>query len=82
MLVKEEYASQRRIFERAIFQLYYDENKSHWQDDDVCFVLDQHAKLDFYSASSVKQQSMGRHVDPFGHINPIPSQQVFDLTPW
>ena len=24
-------------------------------DDDVCFVLDQHAKFDFYSASSLKQ---------------------------
>ena len=31
-------------------------------DDDVRFVLDQHAELDFYSASSLKQQSVGRHV--------------------
>jgi hypothetical protein len=28
-------------------------------DDDVRFVLDQHAELDFYSASSLKQQSAG-----------------------
>jgi hypothetical protein len=41
----------------AIFQLYQ-----------VRFVLDQHAELDFYSASSLKQQSAGRHVAPLGHI--------------
>ena len=28
----------------------------------IYFVLDQHAKLDFYKASSLKQQSVGRHV--------------------
>ena len=33
-------------------------------DDDVCFVLDQHAWLDLYGASSLKQQSAGRHVPP------------------
>jgi hypothetical protein len=33
------------------------------------FVLDQHAELDFYSASSLKQQSAGRHVAPLGHIS-------------
>jgi len=33
-------------------------------DDVVCFVLEQHAQLDFYSASSLKQLSMGRHVTP------------------
>ena len=27
-----------------------------WWDDDVCFVLDQRFELDFYSASSLKQQ--------------------------
>ena len=25
-----------------------------WDDDDVSFVLDQHAKLDFFNASSMK----------------------------
>jgi hypothetical protein len=39
-----------------------------WDDDEICFVLDQRAELDFYSASSLKQQSAGRHVAPFGHI--------------
>jgi hypothetical protein len=33
-------------------------------DDEVRFVLDQHAELDFCSASSLKQQSTGRHVAP------------------
>ena len=27
-----------------------------WEDDDVCFAVDQHAKLDFYSAISLKQR--------------------------
>jgi hypothetical protein len=31
------------------------------------FVLDPHADMDFYSASSLKQQSTGRHVAPLGH---------------
>jgi hypothetical protein len=32
-----------------------------WDDDEVRFVLDQHAESDFYSASSLKQQSADRH---------------------
>ena len=45
-----------------------------WDDDDETrFVLDQHAELDFYSASSLKQQSAGKHVAPLGHIILIPS---------
>jgi hypothetical protein len=36
-------------------------------DDDVRFVVDQHVELDFYSASSLKQQSADRHVAPLGH---------------
>jgi hypothetical protein len=48
-----------------------------WDDDEVRFVLNQHAELDFYSASSLKQQSAGRNVTPFGHIIPIPSQPIF-----
>jgi hypothetical protein len=46
-----------------------------WDDDEVPFVLDQHAELDFYSASSLKQQSAGRHVAPLGHIILIPSHR-------
>jgi hypothetical protein len=45
------------------------------------FVLDQHAELDFYSASSLKQQSADKHVAPLGHIILIPSQPVFALSP-
>ena len=51
-----------------------------WHDDEVHFVLDQHAELDFYSASSLKQQSAGRHVAPLVHIILIPSQPVFPFT--
>ena len=51
-----------------------------WDDDKVCFVLDQHALLDFYSASSLKQQSMDRHVTPLWHIILIPNQPVFVLS--
>jgi hypothetical protein len=42
-------------------------------DNDVRFVLDQYAELDFYSASSLKQQSVGIHVAPLGQViwNPI-----------
>jgi hypothetical protein len=49
-----------------------------WDDDEVRFVLDQHAELDFHSASS---QSAGRHVTPLWHIILIPSQPVFSLYP-
>jgi hypothetical protein len=36
--------------------------------DDVHFVQDQHTYLDFYSTSSLKQQTEDRHVAPLGHI--------------
>jgi hypothetical protein len=39
-----------------------------WDDDEVRFVLGQHAELDLYSASSLKQQSAVRQVSPLGHI--------------
>jgi hypothetical protein len=54
-------------------------NVSEWSymstrglNDDMCFVLDQHPWIYMYSASSVKQQSAGRHVAPLGHIILIP----------
>jgi hypothetical protein len=47
----------------AIFQLFHGKNKLIYNDE-VCFVLDQHAELDFYSASSLKQQSADKHVAP------------------
>ena len=50
-------------------------------DDEVRFVLDQHAELDFSSASWLKQQSAGRYVAPLRHIILIPSQPDFALSP-
>jgi hypothetical protein len=47
---------------------------------EIRFVLDQRAEYDFYIASSLKQQSAGRHVVPHGHIILIPSQPVFALS--
>jgi len=51
-----------------------------YNNDEVCFGLDRHAMLDFYSASSLKQQSAGRHVTPLGHIPWFQANQ-FALTP-
>jgi len=55
-----------------------------WNDNDVSFVLDQHAWLGFYSASSLKQhcqRSTVRHVAPLVHTILILSRPVFALTP-
>jgi hypothetical protein len=65
----------------TIFQLYHDENKLIFNEMIVRLVLDQHAELNFYSASSLKQQSAGRHVAPLEHIILIPSQPIFALSP-
>jgi hypothetical protein len=64
-------------------ELYHDKNQLHfrWENGYDCLVLDQHAELDFHSASSLKQQSAGRHVAPLGHIMQILSQSVFGLPP-
>ena len=66
----------------ANFQLYHGEEQVNFQrdDDEVHFILDQHAELDFYSARLLKQQSEGSHVAPMGHIILIPSQPVFALS--
>ena len=52
-----------------------------WDDDEFTFVLDQHAELDLYSASSLKQQSTDRNVASLLHIILIPRQPVFALSP-
>ena len=49
-------------------------------DNDARCVLDQHGKLDLYSASWLKQQSTGRNLDALKHIILIPSQPAFVLT--
>ena len=62
---------------------WWEQDKFQWDDDDeVCFVLDQHAQSDFYIASSLKQQSKNRHVAPLGvgHIILIPSQHIQNKT--
>jgi hypothetical protein len=50
--------------------------------DYVRFVLDQYALLNLYSATALKQQSLGRHIVPLGYIILFPSQPVFVPTPW
>jgi hypothetical protein len=50
-------------------------------DDDVHFVLDQQAKLNLYSVSSLKQQSADRYIAQLGLIIMILSQPVFALSP-
>ena len=47
--------------------------------DDVHFVLVQEAQLYFDCASSLKQQSVGRHVTPLRHICLLSSQPVFGV---
>jgi hypothetical protein len=50
-------------------------------DNDIPFVLDQHALLDFCNASSLMQQSTGRHIfTSLIYIILIPSQPVFALS--
>ena len=46
------------------------------EDNDARFVQDQHVKLNFYSTSSLKQQSATRHVASLGHIILIAYTQI------
>ena len=46
------------------------------EDNDARFVLDKHVKLNFYSTSSLKQQSATRHVASLGHIILIAYTQI------
>ena len=70
-----------------ILQLYHGENKLHFDDhdddddDDIHIVVDQHAELNFYSASSLEQQTTGKYVVSLGHFILIPGQPVFALSP-
>ena len=58
---------------------YYGVSYIQWDNDEVHFVLDQHAELDFYGVRSLKQQSTDRHVAPLKHIIPIVSPQYTTL---
>jgi hypothetical protein len=63
-------------------QLYHGENKLHFDEMMMSVLLRyQHTDLDFFSASSLKQHSAGRHVLPLWHIILIPSQPVFAPIP-
>jgi len=53
-----------------------------WNGNDLRVLLDQHAKLNLYSASSMTQHYAGRHVAPLWHIILIPSQTVCVLMPF
>jgi len=61
--------------------LWREQVNFQWDDDEFRFVLEQHAELDFYSATSLKQQFAGRPVALLGHIILIPNQPVFALSP-
>jgi hypothetical protein len=47
---------------QQFFSYIMEQVNFQWNDDEVHFVLDQHAELDFYSASWLKQQSADRKV--------------------
>jgi len=70
-----------RQFSNSSAMSWWKQVNFQWDDDEVCLVLDQHAELDFHSASSLKQKSADRRVAPLGHIIVIPSQPVFVLSP-
>ena len=46
------------------FSYIMTKNKLIFNEMMICFALDQHALLDFYSASSPKKQSADRHIAP------------------
>jgi hypothetical protein len=52
---------------------------STWDDYDIRFVLDQHTELDFYYASSLKQQPTDRHVAPLRSNILVEKQQILIL---
>ena len=69
----------------AIFQLYHGENKLNFDEMMIlmsALYLTNMVNWSFYSASSLKQQSVDRHVAPLRHILLIPNQPVFALTLW
>jgi hypothetical protein len=53
------------------FQLYHGESKLHFNEMMMMMMMSSD-KFDFDSASSLKQQTAGRHVAPLTHIILIP----------
>jgi len=58
----------KRQFSNCSAILWREQVNFQWDDDEVRFVLDQHAELDFYSDISLKPQFVGRHVASLWHI--------------
>ena len=56
-IISDEWVSDCSLMPIQQFLSWGEQVNFQWDDDEVCFVLDQHAKLDFYIASSLKQQS-------------------------
>jgi hypothetical protein len=71
------------VFCRSLFVLLFWPLFSaiSWREEEIRFILDQHAYLDFYSSCSLTQQSADRHVAPLGNIILIPSQAIFVIHP-
>jgi hypothetical protein len=71
-----------RLFQKYIvcirFDIYVFTSMRSWW---CPFVIDQHAELEYFNASALKQQSECRHVAPFWHIILILSQPVFVVSP-
>ena len=59
------------------FFVYTMARTSYIQWADLHFIINRRSQLDFYSASSLKQQYMDRHVAPLGNMTLIPSKPVF-----
>ena len=54
---------------------WWEQVNFQWDDDEVCFVLDQHAELEFYSASSLNSPriDMLPHADTLSWFRASPS---------
>ena len=72
--------SEHLLFQQFFGYIIVEQVNFQWDDDEDRPVLNQHAELDFYCGSSLKQQSAGTHVAPLGHSILIPSQPVFALS--
>ena len=59
------------------FFVYTMARTSYIQWANLHFIINRRSQLDFYSASSLKQQYMDRHVAPLGNMTLIPSKPVF-----
>jgi hypothetical protein len=78
-----EWVSEYLLFQQFFSYIIVEQVNFQWDDDEDRAVPNQHAELDFYSGSSLKQhgqQSAGTHVAPLGHSILIPSQPIFALS--